>query len=258
LFSEQSVVPLASVRKVPYQSAIIVAIDSRLQRPADLVGKRAAWVDQHSAAGFVIPRIKLSRLGIDPRTAFGNERFFQSHEDVVAAVAEKQVDFGATWAHAEGQLTRGPWTKSPYNVRVVATFGSIPPDVIAARIDLDQPTRKLLVNALKSIYSDRQSRWLVSHALGTEAFYRPDLGLYGRLQESVAEAYRSGLLNLGATPARDLEVQQSLEARPRMPSRYEIPDPTEAETKSNPQWSLEEIEDEEIEILEDDTTTLLK
>jgi phosphate/phosphite/phosphonate ABC transporter binding protein len=248
LFSENVIVPLASVRKIPYQSAIIVAKGSPLERPGDLVGMRAAWVDRHSASGFVVPRIKLMRLGVDPRRAFSDERLYGSHDAVVQAVASGQADFGATWAQS-GKTTRGPWTKSLHDVRVLATFGSIPPDVIAARADLDKPTRKSMVGALKSIYAERQSRWLVSHALGTEAFYRPDLELYGRLQESVVDAYRSGLLHLGADPTRTSGVERSLETRPRMASRMTIPDPVEEEdTRENPTWSLTELGEDEIEI----------
>lgn len=248
LFSESVVVPLASVRRIPFQSAIIVAKGSPLERPGDLVGKRAAWVDRHSASGFVLPRIKLSRVGVDPRRSFDVERFWGSHEAVVQAIAEGTADFGATWAQA-GPQTRGPWTKSTYDVDVIAIFGSIPPDVLAARADLHKGMRKTIVGALKSIYEDRQSRWLVSHALGTEAFYRPDLELYGRLQESVAEAYRAGLLDLGGDPTRRSGVERSLGTRARMASRMTIPDPMEeAETAENPTWSLSELDEDEVEV----------
>src|SRR5512143_2655797 len=65
LAREGAAVPLASLRAGAYASAILVRADSPLERPATLVGARAAWVDRHSASGFVVPRMKLSRLGID-------------------------------------------------------------------------------------------------------------------------------------------------------------------------------------------------
>lgn len=194
LVQENAIAPLAAARAVPYKSAIIVASDSPLAKPASLIGTRAAWVDRHSASGYVVPRAKLDRLGVDPRTSFIHEKFYETHDAVVAAVAQGAADFGATWARVEKKETTGPWSRSAHDVRVLATFGSIPPDVLAARADLPKPTRKALVAALKTIYEERQSRWLVRDVLNTEAFYRPRLELYGPLQEAVVDAYRSGLL----------------------------------------------------------------
>src|SRR5262245_10071239 len=112
LASEGAVVPLASTRAILYSSAIIVAKNSRLQKPASLVGKRAAWVDRHSAAGFVVPRIKLASVGILPGNTFAADTFLGSHDAVVRAVAAGQADFGATWAGVDihGKTT-GPWSR---------------------------------------------------------------------------------------------------------------------------------------------------
>jgi phosphate/phosphite/phosphonate ABC transporter binding protein len=248
LIGRDAIAPLASVRSVPYQSAIITAKGSPLHRPASLVGQRAAWVDRHSASGFVVPRIKLARFGIDPRGAFSSERFYGSHDAVVSAVVNGEADFGATWVQPGkvGALT-GPWTRTSHEVVVLATFGSIPPDVIGARVDLAKSARKAIVGALKSIYDERQNRWLVSHVMGTQAFYRPKLELYGRLQEAVVEAYQTGLLDVITEPSTG--VRRTLEARPR-PANPTIPDLVDdadielVETNENPRWSLEEIDGE--------------
>lgn len=212
-------VPLASARNTTYASAIIVAEDSRLQKPPSLVGKRAGWVDRHSAAGFVIPRIKLARVGVDPRIAFPHERFFGSHQEVVRAVAAGEVDFGATWAQAGPRLV-GPWSRMAAEVRVLATFGNIPPDVFAARSDLDPAIRKLVVRALKNLDQDRGKLWLVRDVFGTDSFYRPDMDLYGPLHMAIADAYQSGILDVGSHSEEELEpdeldVAKTLEIRPK-------------------------------------------
>lgn len=252
LLAKQAVVPLASVRRVPYQSAIVVAPESPLQKPSSLVGQRAAWVDPHSAAGFVIPRIKLSRFGIDLRGAFTEERFYGSHEGVVAAVATGAADFGATWANPGSRgAVSGPWTRSPHEVRVLATFGSIPPDVVAARVDLGQPTRKAVVAALKHIKDEAQHRWLVGHVMGTKAFYRPRLEPYGPLQDAVVEALGAGLLGTFDVRKTVADAAEARAGAPRAPA-LTIPDAVdvpEAEGTTlevgpddNPAWQLEEIE----------------
>lgn len=213
LVREHAIAPLAAARAVPYKSAIIVASSSPFAKPGSLLGTRAAWVDRHSASGYVVPRTKFARLGIDPRTAFGSEQFYETHDAVVAAVAQGSADFGATWARVEKRETTGPWSRSPHDVRVLATFGSIPPDVLAARADLTKPARKAIVAALKTIYEERQSRWLLRDVLNTEAFYRPRLELYGPLQEVVVDAYRSGILDSPSMPPPPAEPPPKAERR---------------------------------------------
>lgn len=237
LVTADVVLPLAAVRAVPYCACIIVGTDSGLDRPSTLIGRRAAWVDRHSASGYVIPRVKLSRLGIDPRSAFSAERFHGSHDAVVQAVSSGAADFGATWAKA-GREVVGPWSRMPgheTSVRALARFGNIPADVIAARADLPKTARKSVVNALKQIYEEKAQRWLLRDVLGTQAFYRPAIESYQSLQQTVTEAFESGVL---AT----LDVRKTLEV-PRAAART-IPDPVEMGDSQPPQqrWSLPEIE----------------
>lgn len=249
LADRRSIAVLASVRKAPFRSAIIVAANSPLRRPGSLVGARAAWVDRHSASGFVLPRVKLARAGIDPATAFAAEEFHGSHDAVVQAVASGHADFGATWAQATPPRNiTGPWSRLGAlegSVRVLSVFGSVPPDVIAARADLAPTARKAIVASLKTIYDEKQSRWLVRDVFGTEAFYRPDLEVYGALRDAVAEAYQSGWLEVS---------QPTLEApAPRsttIPDAEEILDVDDAAVieGADEEWALDEMEAEEIDV----------
>ncbi len=94
-------VPLVSHHRggrADFHSVIVVTADSRIRTPVGLKGKRAAWVDPYSAAGYAMPRIQLAALGVDPRTAFASERFYGSHDAVVRAVLAGKADFGATYA----------------------------------------------------------------------------------------------------------------------------------------------------------------
>jgi phosphate/phosphite/phosphonate ABC transporter binding protein len=252
LADRRSIAVLASVRKSPFRSAIIVAADSPLRRPSNLVGASAAWVDRHSASGFVLPRVKLARMGIEPGTAFGSERFHGSHEAVVHAVASGEADFGATWAQATPPRNiTGPWSRTPLeaSVRVLTVFGSVPPDVIAARADLAPTARKAIVAALKTIYDEKQSRWVVRDVFGTEAFYRPDLEVYGPLRDEVAEAYQSGWLAVHE-PTVELPIARS-RTIPDAEEVVEVVDDADVIEGTGEQWALDEMEAEDI-VLSDD------
>jgi phosphate/phosphite/phosphonate ABC transporter binding protein len=248
LADKRVVAVLASVRKSPYRSAILVAANSPMRSLATLVGARAAWVDRHSASGFVLPRVKLARLGIDPGAAFAVERFHGSHDAVVSAVVSGDADFGATWAQATPpRNVTGPWSRTAAleaGVRVLSVSGAVPPDVIAARSDLAPTVRKAIVASLKTIYDEKQSRWLVRDVFGTEAFYRPDLDVYGPLQDDVAEAYQSGWLDVRDT----LEVPRApLHTIPEARDVIEV-DAADLVEASDGEWALDEIDLDEVDV----------
>jgi phosphate/phosphite/phosphonate ABC transporter binding protein len=252
LASQGHVAALASVRSVPYRSAIIVAADSPIKSPRGLWGLRAAWVDRYSASGFVLPRIKLGTAGLDPCTAFSFEKFCGAHEAVVAAILAREVDFGATWAHATPpRNVSGPWSRTPGHeagVRVLSLSGSVPPDVITARADLAKTARKAIVASLKTIYDEKQSRWLVRDVFGTEAFYRPDLALYDALRDTVTEAFEAGWLTTANEAPAPLDVPRVPSGT--MPDALEVVDLSDAEIAeaSQPTWALDEMDVEEIDV----------
>ena len=68
-----AVTPIGSILrdgKSAYEAALVVRADSNVRTIDSLRGTRAGWVDPWSAAGFVLPRVKLALLGIDPRNVF--------------------------------------------------------------------------------------------------------------------------------------------------------------------------------------------
>jgi phosphate/phosphite/phosphonate ABC transporter binding protein len=198
----KAVVPLVSAVRggeTAFHSAIIVAKSSPLVEPTELVGKRAAWVDRYSASGYVVPRVGLAALGVDPRSAFAEQRFLHSHEAVVRAVVAGRADFGATYAGlgAGGEITRGSWmdiSGADEAVRVLVRFGAIPGDVVAARTALVASTRDALSRALLTLGSETTRRPLLRHAFGIDTF-RPWVSAgYDSLRRLAEEASKRGLL----------------------------------------------------------------
>ena len=193
-----------------FYSAIIVARDSEFQGPEDLAGARAAWVDRYSASGYVVPRVGLAAVGVDPRVAFAGERFHHSHEAVVRAVVGGRADFGATYAslNAAGEITRGAWMDvegAADGVRVLVRFGAIPGDVLAAKTSLGAESREAITRSLLSLSRDPQQRQLLRDAFGVDEL-RPWVSAgYGALRRLAEEASKRGLLEGDADDALDDE-----------------------------------------------------
>jgi phosphate/phosphite/phosphonate ABC transporter binding protein len=160
-----------------YSAALVALEDSPLHALDDLRGKRAGWVDPWSAAGYVVPRIELAKAL--PRIAFASETFYGSHKNALLALARGDCDVAGTYARstrmpstpsvdeAEEKAFEGAWSAMEgFRVRVIATFSSIPSDVIAVRRNLDPTRYELALKALREAGSDEAARPLVRAVFG--------------------------------------------------------------------------------------------
>ncbi len=137
-----------------YSAAVFTGAASPLRHVDDLRGKTIAWVDRESAAGYLLPRLKLTSLGIRPESY--RELFAGSHEAVVDAVLSGRADAGAThvsFAPVRGNIESAGWSRvaSERDVRILVTAGPIPPDVIVVSRGLAEP--ELITEALIAVAS---------------------------------------------------------------------------------------------------------
>ncbi len=108
-----------------------------------LTGKRVAWVDKKSAAGYLLPRALLAARGIAPDETFGEQTMAGAHQKVVAQVLSGAADVGATYVHLEdGEIVGAAWGER--EVKVLAVHGPIPSDVLACGRSLPDAERDLL------------------------------------------------------------------------------------------------------------------
>lgn len=188
-----------------YDAVMIVHKDAHIETLFGLQGKRAAWVDPLSASGYVLPRIQLAALGVDPRTTFRREQFFGSHDAVVRAVVGGKSDVAGTYARldAEGNVLRGSWMEiagAADVVKVLGVFGQIPADVLALRRDVTLPVRGRIREALLSAHADPKVAPVVRDLFGVDSFapWRP--AGYEPLRRAMAEAATRGLLDVVEAP----------------------------------------------------------
>lgn len=196
---KKGAVPLVSHHRdgsSQFHCVVVAHRAAGMKKPLDLVGKRAAWVDQYSASGYVLPRIELAKLGVDPKTAFPGERFYRSHTSAVRAVLERKADFAGTWIgrDASGVIVRAPWQEmvGGEGIRIIQTFGVIPGDTIAARpalalVEADKVRRALITTS----HTHPQ---LVRDLFGVDEFRPWTAEGYDVLQASTTQASKEGLL----------------------------------------------------------------
>jgi phosphate/phosphite/phosphonate ABC transporter binding protein len=182
--------------RATYEAALIVRKDAKAKTIANLRGLRAGWVDLWSAAGFVLPRVSLALRGIDPRTFFRTETFHGSHHAVVRALIEGACDVAGTYAQADtqGNVKSGAWSEVPgADVRVLTTFGAIPPDVIAARSGLAQVQRDAVRDALREASADEDGKRALRDVFGGDTFVEDTSKSYESLARALEMASARGL-----------------------------------------------------------------
>ncbi len=180
-------------------SVFITGDTSSLRTLASVPGARVAWVERWSASGYVVPRLSLFDEGIDPRVAFGGERFFGSHEAVVRAVIGGKADVGATYASADsfGRIVTGPWsnmTGAAEAIRVLAAWTEIPSDLIAISTRAPEHLRVPLANAMVEVSASGRGAALVRRIFGVDRMIPWAFESYEPLRTRILRGAELGLL----------------------------------------------------------------
>jgi phosphonate transport system substrate-binding protein len=208
-------IPLVSNHRfgqAQFQAVLLVRANSRIRTLVGLRGKRAAWVDPLSASGYILPRIQMAALGIDPRTTFADERFYGSHDAAVKAVIADKADVTGTYAALDPTTKRfvnGSWSKLPHaeeSTRLLATFGAIPSDVIVARSDLRVAVCEIVTHALAATSSVLHGKTLVRDVFGVDEFRKWTPTSYEALRVAVSQAAQRGLLDVVAYDSEESRI----------------------------------------------------
>lgn len=152
---------------------------------ADVKGKRMAWVAKESAAGYVVPRLRLLVEGLDPDETFSEQTFRRTHEAVVRAVLTGDADLGATYvSFAEGkkQPVSAGWFEAGAtsdDVVILATAGPIPTDVIAISTRLEGDKVSLVTEAMRDLGDP------IRQLLNADGFDQPEASHFDDLRKLV-------------------------------------------------------------------------
>ena len=125
-----------------YSGAILVRRDAGLTKIEQLKGKRFAFVDRFSTAGFLFPTLLFKRAGLDPAQDFAEVRFVGGHAQVVEAIANGQVDAGACFRGCQRFLAE------PDKLNIIALTDLIPNDPVVVSATLPDP----VVQRLREIF----------------------------------------------------------------------------------------------------------
>jgi phosphonate transport system substrate-binding protein len=143
---------LVSVRfgSPTYNGQLITRIDTGIKSIPDLKRKTFARPDPLSTSGWIIPMLTMKAAGIDPETDLKEIVDAGSHDSVVAAVYNGDVDAGATYVDARTRIEKD----HPDVMEKIIVFElteDIPNDGVQFSPVVPRDLRDKIVNALLEI-----------------------------------------------------------------------------------------------------------
>lgn len=166
---------LPSRRETTSYNAALIVRRGGPKTVAELQGRRVAWVDPESAAGYLVPRLHIASLGFDVQKFFGQETFVKSHFGVVDAVVNGLADVGATFCSLDPITKRvitAGWTGADGGtirpVDVVTTMGPIPNEAIVTATKMPASIKASVTRWL--LHLDAPARALLTELFHVQTF----------------------------------------------------------------------------------------
>ncbi|MBU0908732.1 MAG: phosphate/phosphite/phosphonate ABC transporter substrate-binding protein, partial [Proteobacteria bacterium] len=152
-----------------YYGMIFVRKDSGIHNAADMRGKRFAFVDKATTAGWLLPMHYFKENGIeDYQTYFSENYFTGTHEDAIYDVLNGKADIGAAKNTVFSRVAQTD-SKVEEQLQILATSPEVPANALAVRKDLGESLKLKLKNALLQMDQDVEGRQVL-HEFGAKRF----------------------------------------------------------------------------------------
>jgi phosphonate transport system substrate-binding protein len=141
-----------------YRGYIFVRKDSGIKSVADMKGKRLAFVDKATTAGYVFPVAFLREHGVtNIRTYFRETYFAGSHDAAIFAVLDKKADVGCAKHSMYDRVARTD-PRVRRDLVILAESPQVPSNGLGVRNDLSPVLKKKLRDVLLGMDRDPEGR----------------------------------------------------------------------------------------------------
>jgi len=137
-----------------YHGLIFVRKDRGIRTARDMKGKRFAFVDKATTAGYLLPLEYFQFHGIPEYKGYLKEAYFTgTHEDAVHDVLSGKADIGAAKNTVFNRMAKED-PRIGKELIVLARSPDVPENALALRKDLEAPVRSRLKEALLHMHMD--------------------------------------------------------------------------------------------------------
>jgi len=141
-----------------YHGLIFVRKDSGITGVEDMKGKRFAFVDKATTAGYLLPLYYFKTHGIDDLSTLLKETYFAgTHEGVIRDVLEREADIGAAKNTMFSRLASTD-PRISEELSILTRSPNVPENALCVRADLDESLKNDLRIALLSMNQDEAGK----------------------------------------------------------------------------------------------------
>ena len=141
-----------------YHGLIFVRKDSGIAGVEDMKGKRFAFVDKATTAGYLLPLYYFKTHGIDDLSTFLKETYFAgTHEGSIRDVLEREADIGAAKNTMFSRLASTD-PRISEELSILTRSPDVPENALCVRADLDESVKNDLRIALLSMNQDEAGK----------------------------------------------------------------------------------------------------
>ncbi|XJZ26548.1 phosphate/phosphite/phosphonate ABC transporter substrate-binding protein [Bacillota bacterium Lsc_1132] len=151
-----------------YKSMFIVKKDSKINNIKDLKGKKIAFQDVTSSAGYVWPAASLMDAGIDP-TKDVQGVTVKGHDQAVISVLNGDVDAAVVFQDARN-IVKKDYPKVFDDTKVIKFTEKIPNDTISVRSDMNKDWVKKIQDAFVAIGKDEEGHKIIKDIYSHEGY----------------------------------------------------------------------------------------
>lgn len=151
-----------------YKSMFIVKKDSNINSIEDLKGKKIAFQDVTSSAGYVWPAASLMDAKIDP-TKDVQGVTVKGHDQAVVALLNGDVDAAVIFQDARN-IVKKDYPSVFEDTKVLKFTQKIPNDTISVRADMDKDWVKKIQDAFVEIGKDEEGHQIIKDIYSHEGY----------------------------------------------------------------------------------------
>ena len=136
-----------------YHGLIFVRKDSRIKSIHQMKGKRFAFVDKATTAGYLLPRAYFEEHGKNYRTFLKESYFAGTHEDAILDVLNRKADIGAAKNTVYERLGASD-DRINKELVILERSPDVPENALAVGKSLDDSSKKKLLGVLLALHED--------------------------------------------------------------------------------------------------------
>jgi len=170
-----------------YRGYLFVRKDSGIRTASDMRGRRFAFVERATSAGYLFPLAYLKTQHVENVPAYLGETFFSgSHDAAILAVLSWDADIGAVKSTIYDQMAKEN-PRIGRELQVLSASEVFPENCLAVRKDLDPNLKRALKQALLDMGNDSEGASALEK-FGARGFIETSDGDYAAVYRLTAQA----------------------------------------------------------------------